>query len=29
MAAHLIEFKYANKSAIAGMSICFSNPSGM
>src|SRR5712691_2443874 len=27
--AHLIEFKYASKSAIAGTSICFSRPSGM
>ena len=26
---HLIEFKYANRSAMAGRSICFSSPSGM
>jgi hypothetical protein len=26
---HLIEFKYASKSAMAGTSICFSSPSGM
>ncbi len=29
LAGHLIEFKYASRSAMAGTSICFSSPSGM